>query len=342
MVQRPPKAAGKSGGKRSPPAATAVAVTPFAPSHDGAASGPIAQGDAILAAPTVTVTWDGVKLSLGSPTADDRAMYAVDETPEERLALGRRIASAKILTDFLRWLGDVAAWVARTPKEGLDALVGFSVGHVQVALEEGLRLRSLLAHYEGRSLEAELEQGGADVGLESAAKVLRAKYDALYTAVEHATRNDAVLSGKVTTAFSKAVKPKPLAAAVALFAPLAREAIGRKGRIGARLAREHVTLAVVESLEKAGAELSTADAQSGRTAGGVTERDLDLQDGTCIVHMQWLYEFFGNLHDADPSAPRLVPIATRSIFGGHKSPVQAPADAPAGAQPAEVPAKKPV
>jgi hypothetical protein len=81
MVQRTPKAAGKSGDKHSPPPATTVAATPH---------------DVILAAPTVTVTWDGVKLSLGSPTDDARGMYAVDETPEERLALGRRIASAKI------------------------------------------------------------------------------------------------------------------------------------------------------------------------------------------------------------------------------------------------------
>ena len=286
----------------------------------------------------VALTWDGVGAALGAPTDVDRDMYAVDLDPDERLGLGRRITSAKILTDLLRWSGDIAAWLGRTPAAEVGKLVGFSVGHVRVAFAEGLRLRSMLARFEGRAAAAEVEQGGADVGVDRAAKAVRQDYDVLYTALEHATKRNAVLRGMVTTAYSKAVTPRPLAAAVALLVPLAREALrGKDARVAARLAHEQVTLELVAALELGGKALEVAGAQSARAVGGVTERDLDLQDGTCLTHMQWLYDFFGNLHDRDPSAPHLVANATRSFFGPH-----ARGKASAPASPADDTPKQPV
>jgi hypothetical protein len=52
--------------------------------------------------------------------------------------------------------------------------------------------------------------------------------------------------------------------------------------------------------------------------------------------MQWLFDFFEALHAKDPSAPHLVPIATRSLFGSHTAAAPAAADEP----PAD-PQKKP-
>jgi hypothetical protein len=179
-------------------------------------------------AETATLTWDDVKKALGAPSADERAMYAIRLGPDERLALGRRITSRKILTDLRRWTGQIVGWLGRTPPATIQAIIGFSVGHVRVALEDGLTLRTMLARFEGRSAELDVEEGGADGALEAQGKATREDYNLLFTAFEHAAKNDAALSRKLATAYSKATKPEPLAAAIDLFCPIARGVLKKR------------------------------------------------------------------------------------------------------------------
>ena len=164
---------------------------------------------------------------------------------------------------------------------------------------------------------------------------MRHDYDALYTALDHASQGNAALHAKVTAAFSKATKPKPLAKATSLLLDVARAMLAdKRSPLAARLAAENVTPSFVDGLATAGKALATAaEHTSGpRAAGPVTERDLDLQDGTCLAHMAWLYDYFGALHAKDPGAPHLVAIATRSYFANHPrgkaaaEPAGAPAD----------------
>ena len=149
---------------------------------------------------------------------------------------------------------------------------------------------------------------------------MRHDYEALYTALVHASQGNATLHAKVTAAFSKATKPKPLAKATSLLLDVARAMLAdKRSPLAARLAAENVTPSFVDGLATAGKALATAaEHTSGpRAAGPVTERDLDLQDGTVLAHMAWLYDYFGTLHAKDPSAPHLVAIATRAYFVGH-------------------------
>jgi hypothetical protein len=315
----------------SPKTTTAETISSFA-----------AQG-ASPAAETVTLTWGDVEKALGQASAEERARYGVALGPDERLALGRRITSRKILTDFLRWSGQIVGWLGRTPAAAIKGLVGFSVGHVRVAVEDGVALRSMVARFEGRSAEVDVAEGGADGVLVAKAKAARADYDVLFTALDHATRSHAELSKSLTTAYSKATTAAPLAEAILLLCPLARRILKtKKSAVAERLAEENVTIGFVDALDAAGTALKEAAerAEAPYADGPVTERDLDLQDGTCIAHMQWLFDYFEALHAKDPSAPHLVPIATRSLFGPHTA--AAPAAAPA-APPAEPgdPQKKP-
>ena len=278
-----------------------------------------------------TVTWGDVATRLGAPTDAERAMYEARVSPDDRVAMGRRLASSKILTDLLRWMGDIAAWQSRTPEAARKKLVGYSDGHVRVAFAEGEALRALVDRYEAGEGAAAVTQGGADAHVASTATTVRHDYDALYNAVADATLGDARLRGKVEAAWSKATRPKPLAAAVKLLADVASEILGKKGSpIAARLAHETVTPELVAGLVASAKALGVASERAAgpRAAGAVTERDLDLQDGTCLAHMTWLYGFFGALHAKDPGAPHLVSIATRSFFVGHAH--AKPAAAPSG------------
>jgi len=82
----------------------------------------------------------------------------------------------------------------------------------------------------------------------------------------------------------------------------------------------------------------TAAAAAARGGGkAVTQGALDREDGVNAILLGHVIDVFEAAHDVDPTLPRLVPIATRRLFGKHVK--KAASDATSGAAPAADPAK---
>jgi hypothetical protein len=308
-----PKASAKAKSTAKPK----PAAKPTAPRAPGvtALAADDAELDLELGLPAPTHSWEELIRAHGAATDDDRELYAVRSTGQVLLDFGRRIASGRILRDLLRFCCQIHDDGA---KRGEGGIVGFSEAFFRVVLEDGKALADLYATSLGDAKATTTAAKSDEASLASRAESLRARFESVFATVDHATRNSAAMSARVAACYTRALAPEVVAASTESLVAVARELLkSERFRIARRLVDSGVDsakLGALESTAKAVAALSKR-ASAPRAAPKVTQRQLDLQQGVCITHMQTLIDVFTAARDADPSVPNLIPIATRSLFG---------------------------
>jgi hypothetical protein len=268
-----------------------------------------------------TYTWDAVLAAVPQPTTDQSALYALAIPAADLVQSGARIRSEKILTDLVRWGGTVAEFLPKATAAQRRSLLGFSEGFFRVTVHEGAKLRGMVA---SRS-ESVDEREAKRVALVNAAAQAYAdgldERDRLHNALVGLQRYDATLKERLDLARGRVVDAESLSRSLHALTALTRDLLADPTSIVARqLAEGGVTEDELAALDAAAdkAKDTDDDAAGARTQGPVTQADLDMQDGTCLAHMDRLMRIFNGAHEKDPSIPALLPIATRRIFSPNR------------------------
>ncbi|MRG90597.1 hypothetical protein [Polyangium spumosum] len=265
-----------------------------------------------------TYTWSYLLQAVPAPTPAQAALYAIDVAPGDLIERGTRIRSEKILTDLVRFGGITAEfWPKATPAQR-KLLLGFSDALLRVFVHAGKRLADLV---EQRSLSIE----GRERNRAAALAIAEATYaegmaerERLATTLEGVADHAAGLAERVDKARSRVVDAQTLASSLAALVMLARELIAEaESKVALQLFDGGLTTEDLDASEALAARVkSTSEKAAGaRTQGGVTQADLDLQDGICLLYMERVMKAWNRAHEQDPSIPQLMPITTRRLLG---------------------------
>jgi hypothetical protein len=304
VAKRSARAAATSGAKANAKASAKKKATAF-------------DETSIEATTEARFNWPDVTRRIGAPSNDDIGLYAVRETPTDLVERGRQIRSEKILTDYLRWLGQIADDLAHAGAS--KTIPGFSLGMLRVAASDGQRLRNVTQELETSSGSRAAEDASTSGDAKAQFELGLGRRDALRAALRVAAEN-AAGRDKVAVAYGTAKNATKLKTALNALVAIARSWMKSGGNAAERLEAGGVTSALLAETERLARTIQdTGDRASGaRTTSEVSQRDLDIQDGICLVHMEHLIEMFGVAYASNPTVPHLVPIATRSYFG-HRS-----------------------
>lgn len=274
-----------------------------------------------------TYTWESVLAAVAPPTDEQRALYALGDAPAALVESGARIRSEKILTDLVRWCGQVAEFMPKASPAQKRLLLGYSDGFFRVTVHEGAKLRDMVASRTGGGDDREAKRTAVIAAAGQAYRDGMDERDRLSTALEGLLQYDPELRERLALAVGRVDDPDGLARSLRALVKLTESLLAVPASVlaqqlvdGGVTAQELAgTQAVADNVE------ATAKAADGaRAQAPVTQAELDRQDGVCLAHMRRLMRLFNGAHDKDPTIPRLTAIATRSIFA---PPRKAPAAA---------------
>lgn len=277
-----------------------------------------------------TYTWETVLAAVPAPTQEASNLYALTTAPADLIEQGARIRTEKILTDLVRWSGQVAEFMPKATPAQRRLLLGYSDGFFRVAVHEGVKLRAMLASRAGNVDDREAARI-ATIGAASQAYTDGAdERERLTVALEGLRRYDSGLQDRVDLARGSVADADSLVRSLRALVKLARVLLQDSTSIIAQqLVDGGVTAEELDHIDAvAGKVESTAAAAAGaRAQGSVSQADLDQQDGVCLAHMGRLMRIFNGAHEKDPAIPQLVANATRRIFSpNRKRPGEAAAD----------------
>lgn len=283
---------------------------------------------AVSTAPTYG--WAEVVRRAKPPTDSELALYSVQVAPDLLRIEGARISSDRILTDALRWSGQLIDFTTSAPADLQREVRGFSLGLLRVFVAEGHRLYEMNQRFQAaksvRKAGARIDQAAAT----SSRKLAQAYRRQLVVTIKSAAQQDGAILRSVAEAQGALDLSAALHALVALTRTLTAAAASL---VGQRLILGGVDDAYLGTIET----LATQAADNGTRITGpkkstpVSQGELDVQDGICLALMDQLLLLFDAAHAINPKIPALIPIATRLYFGSRKSvakPTPVPAPAP--------------
>ena len=303
-AKRTAPAAKKSPAKKSPAKEPTSPGTPPVPGDEGTPEGGPQFALSALAA------------ELGAP---DPALIAalLQDTPDSELVeRGTRIASAKVVTDGVRMFGIGWTFYKGATAAQKQRLRGCSRELLALGVAEILRLEQLVdqqqaqRQHEGsvREVSATAQSTAWDTAL------------ALRGQAEDALRG-AAGSREARTAVSEAVGTAETSAALArglaALAKLLEDWLTAKDpALKLRLELFTLDAGYAKELQRASETLRQTDAnvKNRPQNARVSQAQLDRQDGLCLLLLDRVMRAFERGHDLDPTIPRLLPLATRSLL----------------------------
>lgn len=268
--------------------------------------------------PEHAYTWDFVLALVPAPTPEAVARYTLKTPTAELVELGATIRTEKVLTDLVRWSGQVAEFLPKVTPAQRRLLLGFSDSFFSVLVYEGKKLREML---ESRSGNKDAREAKRVAVLGAAAKSYSDGMDererltnALVGVAEHDTGK---LRERIDQAEGTVDSAEDLVRSLKALAALARTLLADPTtQVAQQLVDGGVTNEELDAFEAtAEAVKSTAAAAAGaRAQGAVTQAELDEQDAVCLTHMGRLMRIFRTAHSKDPSVPHLVPNSSRRVL----------------------------
>lgn len=334
-VNKPP--AKGSPARNSPGNKPATGRGPGSPAGESPAA-----GEAAAAPPFVL---SALAAELGAPSP---ALIAalLQETPDSELVeRGTQIASARVVTDGARMLGIGWTFYKGASAEQKRRLRGCSRELFTLGVSEVLRLEQLLDQQEAqrqhegsvRQVSAVAQGAAWDTALglrDQAADALRGAAGSL--------QGRAAVTESVGTADSAAALARGLESLAKLLEGWLHQATGTERADEAlklRLALFALDAEYVKELRRAAEALrqTEAAAQNRPQTARVSQVQLDRQDGLCLLLLDRLMRAFERGHALDPTIPRLVPLATRSVLSRRRSGQKDAPDTTPAPSPAPVP-----
>ena len=243
-------------------------------------------------------------------------MRAAPRPPAPLQARGATIASARLLTDAQRWLGQLVDFERSVADPGA-VVMGYRPALARVFADYTRTLRGLVGDQTLSAADLKLRRSSAEKDLQRVVRDARLRYETVRASLHAATRADAELHDRVS-----AMPARPgqtvLAAQLTLLASLLTEALKRPRAMQVRLAGRGLDRAVAQGLR------STADAVTtalDRTLGGTPNRaasqsQIDLADGALVTLMEELMQLFPR--GRREGVPVLVPLASRTFFTANR------------------------
>ena len=315
----------KKGASKSVTSNKPAATKGSAKSAAGAARGGSAATATLAATPAVTYQWPEVVRAVGPATDADRKLFAVRAAPDHLLALGTKIASQHILTDALRWAGILADFVRTAPPELQREARGFAPGLLRVFVAEADKLRGMYGRY---SSEKSAQRSTLAVGAATAQALHKeavARRKQLRSVLLAVVEGDITLTQRLAAAYGT-IDENGVGGSLRALCKLARELLADHD-LGPTLSAGAVDLAYLSALESLGTRVegSRADVSGARSRVAVSQSELDVQDGACLLLMDRLRSLMGAAHEVNPLLPKLEPITTRSYFSPNKPKAKKPA-----------------
>jgi hypothetical protein len=296
-----------------------------AKSAAGAAGGGSGAKATLAATSAVTYQWPEIVRAVGPATEVDRKLFAVRAAPDHLLALGTKIASQHILTDALRWAGILADFVRTTAPELQREARGFAPGLLRVFVAEADKLRGMYARY---SSEKSAQRSTLAVGAATAQALHKeavARRRQLRSVLLAAVAGDITLTQRLAAAYGT-IDENGVGGSLRALCGLARELLADRD-IGPTLSAGAVDHAYLSALESLGTRVdgSRAEVSGARSRVAVSQSELDVQDGACLLLMDRLRSLMAAAHEVNPLLPKLEPITTRSYFSPNKPKAKKPA-----------------
>jgi hypothetical protein len=274
-------------------------------------------------------TWETLLAAVPAPTPEQTALYALTTPPADLIEAGAHIRTDKILTDLVRWGGQIAEFLPKATTAQRRRLLGFSEAFFRVTIHEGAKLRTMADSRSGKVDDREAERLAL---ISAAAKAYgdgMDERDRLITALEGLRQYDSTLQERIDRARGRVADAASLERSIRALVKLAQTLLAdSQSLLAQQLVDGGVTPQELADVEAAGEAAKTTDAAASgaRAQGPVTQAELDQQDGVCLAHMGRLLRIFENAHEKDPSIPHLIPIATRRIFSPSRKRPAEPAE----------------
>jgi len=217
-----------------------------------------------------THTWEALLAAVPAPTPEASALYALTTTPADLIEVGARIRSEKILTDLVRWGGQVAEFLPKATPAQRRLLLGYSDGFFRVTVHEGAKLRSMLASRTGKVDEREAERLAIIGAAAQAYSDGMDERDRLTTALEGLRRYDSSLQDRIDLAHGSVSDAEGLARSLRALSKLWALVSSASGQAGRRADDESAANhAAWRANPSAGGRAPRARTRAGASATGV-------------------------------------------------------------------------
>ncbi len=264
-----------------------------------------------------TYTWPSLLAIVPAPTSAESELYALGVPKNDLIERGTKIRSQKILTDLVR-LGGIAAefWPKATPAQKRH-LLGFSFSFLKVLVHSGKKLDDMLAARDSTVDQREGNRAAAFAIADQTYAQGIDERDRLFVALESIETLIPGFDARIIVARGTVSDHDSLAASLHALVKLAQELLASpQSKAAEQLVDGGLStneLGIISAIADA-VKTTGEQAAGARTQGAVSQADLDLQDGTCLAHLERVMRIFNRAHERDASIPRLLPIATRRMF----------------------------
>lgn len=297
-MAKPSKPVRPSRAKKSPPPAAAETPTDAAPVDEAA-----------------RYTWAQLRATVKPPSDEALALYELRAPRSELVTRGAQLRSERVLTDLRLWLGQILDWWRRLPAKRRAEVALFSEDRLRVVAHHAFALYDLVERAGARN-KARIDHAEAVAKADKAFRDAQRARQVLRVALDQAAEADAGFGATVETADAPASDAQKLQRTLGSLIDLARRELEKRSDVGRVLAADGAAAALTRGDAALKALKETHEATRGAAPKGpVTQTELDALDGVCLTYMAHLRTAFRELKEDDPSAPTLVPRATRSVFG---------------------------
>jgi len=284
--------------------------------------------------PDSTHTLDDLIQELGTTTDEELRAYFHGVDDLEPVAMGKRVASVRIVTDAPHIIGQALVFLNAATDEQLQLLAGVTSDTLRLALGATTRTNELYAarnealkmSRNKRGEQAAISEQGLGAAL-SRRKILHGVLDRIACRAEP-------YASRVNAANSRSESPLDVCNALDGLIDVGHQIMKDKNPgIVARRKTTRLNTAWLGSAADVSRELREAGQRAAavRTAPEVTQSDVDLHDGWALMLLDEILRGFDDAHQADPTIPRLSVYSLRNVLrppSGKKTKKEMEGDAP--------------
>jgi hypothetical protein len=259
-------------------------------------------------------TWERLHKLIGDPTEQERRIFAENIAATELVKAGASVRSERILTDGLRWLGQLWMYWSKLTQQEKERVKGFSDGRLRVTLGHFLALRQAVERNQAApSRVASHAKAVAEAEARMRyGKLLRRQ---LRVALEESSRGRPSLVASLRAVDVKTQDAKQLSKALRDLVAVGRSVLASERALAEALRTDGIDEAYLSSIEQHAAALEADAGDRGVLAETpVPQSEIDRLDGLCIAAMRRMRRVFSLQKNVDPRVPTLAAIATRSVF----------------------------
>jgi len=264
---------------------------------------------------------DDLYARTGPSTLDEVSAFVHGMTDEALVQLGARVATSRIETDVARLLG--VALDAWQPAHGTRsaAIRGVSTALLRACVWSCVQAREAYVEMHDDLRRIKTARRGTSKGATSVRGRARAAHAHLLQVLESLVAGHPDLEAQVEAAGRVGDRADGYAGSIDALVAVGRRILAKPtAAIEARLADGEAGVSedwldgcaeLAAELRKLGVESEGALARP-----AVSQTDVDLWDGRAITLLRRIIGLYEAAHAVDPTVPRLVPIALRSLLIG--------------------------